>query len=109
MSVSPGRVPRMSVNVHLTLRVDNLESLTEAELVKTALAEVLRAHGLDGQVNLRKFREPISVKVTTGKWPVSVRGFGTWSDAFEKDAKAAVAGAAPAAAMDLEWGHPDDD
>ncbi|MEV8349165.1 hypothetical protein ACFVTT_14275 [Streptomyces niveus] len=99
----------MSVNVHLTLRVGNLESLAEAEAVKTALAEVLRAHGLDGQVNLRKFREPVSVKVTTGRWPVSVRGFGTWSDVFEKDAKAAVTGAAPAAATDLEWGHPDDD
>lgn len=109
VSVALGRVPRMSVNIHLTLCVDKLESLAEAEAVKGALAEVLREHGLDGQVNLRKFREPISVKVTTGKWPFSVRGFGAWSETFEKDVKEAVGGAAPAAVIDLEWGYPDYD
>lgn len=99
----------MSVNIHLTLRVDALASLDEAETVRAALAGVLREHGIEDQVTLRRFREPLSVKVTTGKWPLSVRGFGAWSTAFEKDVEGAVGAAAPSAATALDWGYPDDD
>ncbi|MFD3919959.1 hypothetical protein [Streptomyces sp. NPDC058595] len=98
----------MSVNIHLALRVDKLESLQQAATVRAALAEVLREHSIDRDVQLRKFREPISVKVTTGRWPLSVRGFGVWSAAFERDVTAAVHGVAPSAAIDLEWGYPDE-
>ncbi|WP_405617719.1 hypothetical protein OG292_27175 [Streptomyces sp. NBC_01511] len=97
----------MSVNIHLKLRVDTLESLGEAEAVKMALAEVLRKHRLGDELNLRKFREPISVKATTGKWPMIITGFGAWSAEFERDVTAAVRGVAPSAAVDLEWGFPD--
>ncbi|MFD9867051.1 hypothetical protein ACFXI8_25195 [Streptomyces niveus] len=99
----------MSVNIHLSLRVDELESLAQAETVKSALAEVLREHSIDRDVRLRKFREPISVKVTTGRWPLSVRGFGVWSTAFERDVTEAVHGVVPSAAIDVEWGYPDED
>lgn len=79
----------MSVNIHLALRVDKLESVEQAETVKSAPAEVPREHSIEREVRLRKFRDPISVKVTTGKWPLSVRGFGVWSDRFERDVKEA--------------------
>lgn len=97
----------MSVNIHLALRVDKLESVEQAETVKSAPAEVLREHSIEREVRLRKFRDPISVKVTTGKWPFSVRGFGVWSDRFERDVKEAVHGVVPSAAIDPEWGYPD--
>ncbi|WP_329387396.1 hypothetical protein [Streptomyces sp. NBC_01716] len=99
----------MSVNIHLALRVGTLESLDEAEAVKGVLAAVLTEHGIQNEVQLRKFKEPISVKVTTGKWPLSVRGFGVWSTAFEKDVTEAVRSAAPSAVVDLDWGYPDYD
>ncbi|WP_381798298.1 hypothetical protein [Streptomyces niveus] len=99
----------MSVNIHLALCVDKLESIEQAETVKSALAEVLREHSIDRDVRLRKFREPISVKVTTGRWPLSVRGFGAWSTAFERDVTEAVHGVVPSAAIDVEWGYPDED
>ncbi|MEV0778517.1 hypothetical protein ACIBLA_15625 [Streptomyces sp. NPDC050433] len=97
----------MSVNIHLALCVDKLDSLDQAVAVRAALAEVLREHGIANEVSLRKFREPISVKVTTGRWPLSVRGFGKWSTAFERDVTQAVHGAVPTAAIGVEWGYPD--
>ncbi|MFC8826187.1 hypothetical protein ACFT9I_12640 [Streptomyces sp. NPDC057137] len=73
-----------------------------------ALAKILQEQGIERETTLRKFREPLSVKVTTGKWPLSVRKFGAWSTAFERDVTEAVRGAAPTAAVGLEWGYPDE-
>ncbi|MET9555051.1 hypothetical protein [Streptomyces sp. NPDC006645] len=97
----------MSVNIHFTLRVDKLRSLDEAASVREALAKILREQGIEREVTLRKFREPISVKATTGKWPLSVRRFGDWSKAFEREVTEAVRGVAPSAAVGLDWGYPD--
>lgn len=97
----------MSVNIHFTLLVDKLESLDEAVAVRAALAKILREQGIERETTLRKFREPLSVKATTGKWPLSVRKFGEWSTAFEREVTEAVRGAAPTAGVDLEWDYPD--
>ncbi|WP_434587468.1 hypothetical protein [Streptomyces sp. A5-4] len=99
----------MSVNIHMSLHIENLSSLDEANAVETAVEKVLRDHSIEHEVRIFVFLDPLWVKVATDEWPVSVRGFGAWSAMFEHDVTHAVRAVAPAAAFDLEWGYPDND
>ncbi|MFI9102303.1 hypothetical protein ACIGXA_17435 [Streptomyces fildesensis] len=99
----------MSVNIHLSLHINDLSSSEEADAVETALRTVLRDHSIEKEVMVGVFLSPHWVKVTSEDGPLSVRGFGQWSVAFERDVTEAVRAVAPSADIDLEWDYPDYD
>ncbi|MDN3243435.1 hypothetical protein [Glycomyces tritici] len=97
----------MSVNIHLQLNVDNLESPDEADRIGAAVNLVLKDHGIDSWMVVRVRHEPPSVGARSAPHPIIVRGFGTWSTQFESDIETSLHAIAPHARIDLEWGYPD--
>ncbi|MEU3463435.1 hypothetical protein ABZ721_26265 [Streptomyces sp. NPDC006733] len=97
----------MSVNIDLSLHINDLASAEEADAVEAALEPVLREHSIEKEVSVSVYRSPHWVKVMTDGHPLSISGFARWSPAFERDVADAVRAVAPGADIDLEWGYPD--
>ena len=97
----------MSVNVHLYLDVDGLESPGEADRVGTAVNLVMKDHGIESWMVVGVLHEPSSVTARSEPDAIIVRGFAEWSKRFERDVERSIHAIAPRARIDLEWGHPD--
>jgi hypothetical protein len=97
----------MSVNIHLYLNVDGLESPAEADRIGTAVNLVLKDHGIDSWMVVRVHHEPPSLTARSEPHAIIIRGFGTWSKQFESDIETSIHTTAPHARIDLEWGYPD--
>ncbi|MEU8899298.1 hypothetical protein [Nocardia sp. NPDC048505] len=98
----------MSVNIDLSIHIEQLSSPDEADAVEVAVQEVLKEHRIDSWMYVGVFHNPPWVKVSSEHGPIIVRGFGEWSTTFERDITAAIRGVAPEAHIDLEWGYPDE-
>jgi hypothetical protein len=99
----------MSVNVHLYLNVDGLESPDEADRIGKAVNLVLKEHGIDSWMVVRVLPDPPSLSARSEPHAIIVRGFGEWSKRFERDVETEIHGIAPQARIDLDWGYPDEE
>jgi hypothetical protein len=99
----------MSVNIHLYLDVDRLESPDEADRVRTAVDLVMKDHGIESWMVVRVGHEPPSVTARSEPYAIIVRGFGEWSKRFERDITAAIHAVAPQARIALDWDFPDEE
>jgi hypothetical protein len=97
----------MSVNIHLYLDVDGIESPDEADRVGTEVNLVLKEHGIESWMVVRVLHEPPSVTARSEPHPIIVRGFAEWSKQFERDAETSIHAAAPQARIGIDWGYPD--
>ncbi|MGW0247438.1 hypothetical protein ACWDYH_12445 [Nocardia goodfellowii] len=99
----------MSVNIHLSMYIEQLASPEEADAVEVVVSKVLREHGIESWMHIGVFHDPPWVKACSENGPIVIRGFGEWSKTFERDITRAIRGVAPEAHIDLEWGYPDED
>ncbi|MCC3765594.1 hypothetical protein K3N28_21275 [Glycomyces sp. TRM65418] len=97
----------MSVNIHLYLDVDGLESPDEADRVGTAVNLLMEDHGIESWTAVGVFHEPPCVTARSEPAAIIVRGFAEWSERFERDVERSVHAVAPRARIGLEWGCPD--
>lgn len=97
----------MSVNIHLYLDVDGLESPDEADRVGTAVNLLMEDHGIESWMTVGVFHEPPCVTARSEPAAIIVRGFAEWSERFERDVERSVHAVAPRARIGLEWGYPD--
>ncbi|GAA2143511.1 hypothetical protein [Glycomyces algeriensis] len=99
----------MSVNVHLYLDVNGLESPAEADRLGTVVNLVLKEHGIDSWMRVSVVHDPPSIAARSEPHPIIVRGFGEWSKQFERDVETEIHALAPQARIDLDWGYPDEE
>ncbi|MCD0445776.1 hypothetical protein LO763_19390 [Glycomyces sp. A-F 0318] len=99
----------MSVNIHLHLDVDGLESPDEADRVGAAVDLVMKDHGVESWMVVGVHREPPSVTARSEPYPIIVRGFAEWSKRVEQDVESSVRAIAPKARIGLDWGFPDEE
>jgi hypothetical protein len=97
----------MSVNIHLYLDVDGLESPEEADRVGTEMNLLMEDHGIESWMVVSVRHDPPSVTARSEPAAIIVRGFGEWSERFERDVKRSIHAIAPRARIGLEWGYPD--
>lgn len=91
----------VSINVNLSLRVTGANGPEVAD----AIEGVLRKHGVDGDVLLARADEGIAGATP---YPLIISRFGSWSEEFEADLRAAVAAVAPDVGVELAWDFPDE-
>ena len=97
----------MSVNIHLYLDVDGLESPDEADRVGAEVNVLMKDHGIESWMVVGVYHEPPCVTARSEPVAIIVRGFGEWSKRFERDAETSILAVAPKARIGLEWGYPD--
>lgn len=98
----------MSVNIHLYLDIEDLESADEADRVEVAVNSLLKDHGIESWMMVSVFHEQPRVSASSEHGAIIVRGFAEWSEQFERDAEKAIRAVAPDARIDLEWDFPDE-
>ncbi|WP_030158852.1 hypothetical protein [Glycomyces sp. NRRL B-16210] len=96
----------MSVNVHLYLNVNDLESPDEADRIGTEVNRVLEHHRIESWMEVTIVHEPPAV-IARSDPAIIVSRFSLWSKQVEIDIETSIRAIAPKAHISLEWDHPD--
>jgi hypothetical protein len=98
----------MSVDVNLSLTVDNVKSLEQVEEVKAAIRTVLVAEGIENDVGLGwPERGDHYVVLARTPEPLIISGSYTWCPKVEERFREAVGAVAPDTEITITWSYPE--